>query len=107
MNYRPTRTAFLAAGVSAIATAAVPGAVQAQSAAPLSVGAGLIEPQAQAYYAQANGFFKARGRDATIVTSANAAATTAAVAGGTLQVGITSVLGLAQAIGSGLPFATF
>lgn len=71
------------------------------------VGAGLIEPQAQAYYARANGFFKQRGLDVTIVTSANGAATTAAVAGGTLQIGITSVLGLAQAVGRGLPFATF
>lgn len=107
MSYRPTRTVFLAAGASAFAAAAWPPALRAQIAAPLMVGAGLIEPQAQAYYARANGFFKARGLDVTIVTSANGAATTAAVAGGTLQVGITSVLGLAQAIGSGLPFATF
>jgi NitT/TauT family transport system substrate-binding protein len=76
-------------------------------ALPLTVGAGLIEPQAQAYYARANGFFKARGLDVDIVVSANGAATSAAVAGGSMQIGITSVLGLAQAVGRGLPFVTF
>jgi NitT/TauT family transport system substrate-binding protein len=107
MNDRSTRAMWLASGTSAVALAAIPLGGRAQSGAPLQVGAGLIEPQAQAYYARANGFFKQHGLDVDVVTSANGAATTAAVAGGTLQVGITSVLGLAQAVGRGLPFATF
>jgi NitT/TauT family transport system substrate-binding protein len=85
----------------------MPRLAKAQAAPALMVGAGLIEPQAQAYYARANGFFKQHGLDVDIVTSANGAATTAAVAGGSLQIGITSVLGLAQAVGRGLPFVTF
>ena len=39
-------------------------------AVPLAVGAGLIEPQAQAYYARANGLFKAHGLGVNIVVSA-------------------------------------
>jgi NitT/TauT family transport system substrate-binding protein len=106
MNDRFSRSTWLAAGGAAVLATAAPRIARAQ-AAPLTAGAGLIEPQAQAYYARANGFFKQRGLDVEVVTSANGAATTAAVAGGTLQVGITSVLGLAQAVGRGLPFVTF
>jgi NitT/TauT family transport system substrate-binding protein len=107
MNHRPTRMQWLASGASGVAAAAFPRLARAQNAGPLQVGAGLIEPQAQAYYARANGFFKQRGLDVVVVTSSNGAATTAAVAGGTLQIGVTSVLGLAQAVGRGLPFVTF
>lgn len=101
-----SRTAFLETGAAALALTALPLRAGAQSTA-IAVGSGLIEPQAQAYYARANGFFKQRGLDVDVVVSANGAATTAAVAGGSLQIGITSVLGLAQAVGRGLPFATF
>src|SRR5665213_2649669 len=106
MQNRISRSAWLASSAALCAAAALPHRAEAQSPS-LTVGAGLIEPQAQAYYARANGFFKARGLDVEIVTSSNGAATTAAVAGGSMQIGITSVLGLAQAIGRGLPFATF
>jgi len=103
------RAAWLAASAAVCAGAGLPRRAGAQVSplTPLTVGAGLIEPQAQAYYARANGFFKTRGLDVDVVTSANGAATTAAVAGGSMQIGITSVLGLAQAVGRGLPFVTF
>jgi NitT/TauT family transport system substrate-binding protein len=107
MNDRLSRSSWLASGAAAALLGTVPRKAVAQAVVPLTAGAGLIEPQAQAYYARANGFFKQRGLDVDVVTSANGAATTAAVAGGTLQVGITSVLGLAQAVGRGLPFVTF
>jgi NitT/TauT family transport system substrate-binding protein len=106
MHDRISRAAWLASSAAVCAGTAWPRPAGAQTAA-LTVGAGLIEPQAQAYYARANGFFKARGLDVDIVVSANGAATSAAVAGGSMQVGITSVLGLAQAVGRGLPFVTF
>jgi NitT/TauT family transport system substrate-binding protein len=106
MPDRFTRAAWLTSSAAFAAAAAVPRRTSAQSAA-LTVGAGLIEPQAQGYYARANGFFKARGLEVNVVTMSNGAATTAAVAGGTMQIGITSVLGLAQAVGRGLPFVTF
>jgi NitT/TauT family transport system substrate-binding protein len=101
-----SRAAALQAGAASVAAAMLPQRAFAQ-AAPITVGAGLIEPQAQAYYARANGFFKQRGLDIDVLTSANGAATTAAVAGGAMQIGTTSVLGLAQAIGRGLPFVSF
>lgn len=106
------RAAWLASSAAAITGAALPRRASAQTLPSqtlpsLIAGAGLIEPQAQAYYARARGFFKARGLDVTVVTSANGAATTAAVAGGAMQIGTTSVLGLAQAIGRGLPFVAF
>ena len=108
MHDRMSRATWLAASAAVCAGAALPCRAAAQAVpAPLTVGAGLIEPQAQAYYARANGFFKARGLDVNIIVSANGAATTAAVAGGSMQIGITSVLGLAQAIGRGLPFVSF
>jgi len=102
-----SRASWLCAGAAGIAAATLPLGSRAQVVPALTVGAGLIEPQAQAYYARANGFFKQHGLDVDVVTSANGAATTAAVAGGTLQIGTTSVLGLAQAVGRGLPFVTF
>ena len=108
MNDRLTRARWIASGAAAVAAASLPLAGRAQSAAaPLQVGAGLIEPQAQAYYARANGFFKQHGLDVTVVTSANGAATTAALAGGAVQKRNTNGVGLAQAVGRGLPFVTF
>jgi NitT/TauT family transport system substrate-binding protein len=101
-----SRSAALRAGASIVTAASLPLRAAAQSAT-LTVGAGLIEPQAQAYYARANGFFKQRGLDVEVIVSANGAATSAAVAGGAMQIGTTSVVGLAQAIGRGLPFVTF
>ena len=101
-----SRTAVLRTAAGALTAAALPLRAVAQ-AAPLTVGSGLIEPQAQAYYARAQGYFKQHGLDVNVIVSANGAATTAAVAGGSMQIGITSVLGLAQAVNRGLPFATF
>jgi NitT/TauT family transport system substrate-binding protein len=106
MHDRISRAAWIASSAALYAAVALPRPARAQ-APTLTVGSGLIEPQAQAYYARANGFFKVRGLDVEVVTSANGAATTAAVAGGSMQIGITSVLGLAQAVGRGLPFVTF
>ena len=102
-----SRGALLQSGAATLAAGAIPLRASAQQAPALVAGAGLIEPQAQAYYARANGFFKARGLDVEVLTSANGAATSAAVAGGAMQIGTTSVLGLAQAIGRGLPFVSF
>jgi NitT/TauT family transport system substrate-binding protein len=106
MRHFLSRSAFLATSTAALAAPMLPARADEQ-ATTLAVGSGLIEPQAQAYYARANGFFKQRGLDVDVVVSANGAATTAAVAGGAMQIGTTSVLGLAQAIGKGLPFVAF
>lgn len=105
MTYRPSRAAWLTStgGFAAACVAGFPARAGAQ-ATPLHVGAGLIEPQAEAYYARAQGFFKQHGLDVDLRTSQNGAATAAAVASGDLQIGVTSVLGFAQAREHGLPF---
>jgi NitT/TauT family transport system substrate-binding protein len=83
---------------------AVPLSVQAQTSAPLKVGSGLIEPQAEAYYAQEMGFFTKHGLDVAVQTLRNGAAIAAAVAGGEIQIGISNAVQLAQAHARGLPF---
>jgi NitT/TauT family transport system substrate-binding protein len=106
MSVQPSRAAWLAsaAGFAAASTlTSFPRPAAAQTAL-IHVGAGLIEPQAQAYYARAQGSFKQHGLDVELRTSQNGAATAAAVASGDLQIGVTSVLGFAQAREHGLPF---
>lgn len=83
---------------------AAPLSVRAQTSAPLKVGAGLIEPQAEAYYAQEMGFFAKHGLDVAVQTLRNGAAIAAAVAGGEIQIGISNAVQLAQAHARGLPF---
>jgi NitT/TauT family transport system substrate-binding protein len=99
-----TRGRFLASS-SAAALAALACPAIGAAAVPLRVGSALIEAQAQAHYALDMGFFKANNLDVEVVTSNNGAASAAAVAGGDLQIAVTSVLGLAQAVNRGLPFS--
>lgn len=86
------------------ATAAVgfPAIAVAQSK-PIRVGAGSIEAHAQAYYARANGFFTQNGLDVEVQTLRNGAAIAAAVIGGDLQLGVSSVLQLASGRGHNVP----
>ena len=72
--------------------------------ASLRVGAGKIEPQAEAYYALDGGFFKKYGLDVDLQTLQNAGITSSAVASGDLQVGTQTTLGIAQARQRGVPF---
>ncbi len=76
----------------------------AQETPLIKVGAGLIEPQAEAYYAQEMGFFKKHGLNVQVQTLRNGAAIAAAVAGGELQIGISNAVQLAQAHARNLPF---
>src|SRR6185312_12227128 len=76
----------------------------AQNAQTIKVGAGLIEPQAEAYYAAEMGFFKKHGLSVQVQTLRNGAAIAAAVAGGELHIGISNAVQLAQAHARNLPF---
>jgi NitT/TauT family transport system substrate-binding protein len=95
----------LIAGVAAAAAAAVSsGPAAAQTSNVLRVGAGKIEPQSEAYYALDGGFFKKFGLDVDVQTLLNAGITSSAVAGGDLQIGTQTTLGIAQARQRGVPF---
>jgi NitT/TauT family transport system substrate-binding protein len=85
------------------AATAYPAAAAAQSE-PVRVGAGLVEGQAQAYYAQDAGIFKKAGLNVEIQTMQSGAATASAVASGDIQFGASNVLTLGQAHLRGLPF---
>ena len=105
MNARHSRARFLASSAAlAAAGFGTLHAADAQTAVPLRVGSGLIEPHMQAHYAYDMGFFKKHGLDVEVQTMANGSASAAAVAGGDLKIGVTSLLGFAQAFKRGLPF---
>jgi len=70
----------------------------------LHVGAGNIDAHAEEYYARAQGLFQHNGLNVEIQKLRNGAAIASAVAGGSLQIGVSSVLQLAAGRGRGLPF---
>ena len=105
MNDRFSRASLLRSGTAAAAIAfAAPLRAGAQSLVPVRVGSGLIEPHMQAHYAYDLGLFKKHGLDVDVQTMPNGNASAAAVAGGDLKIGVTSLLGFAQAFKRGLPF---
>jgi NitT/TauT family transport system substrate-binding protein len=99
MNSRLKRPAWLASAAGFIAAPAF-----AQERPLIKVGAGLIEPQAQAYYARELGLFEKHGLNVQVQTLRNGAAIAAAVAGGELQIGVSNAVQLAQAHARSLPF---
>lgn len=76
----------------------------AAQASALTVGAGKIEPQAEAYYGADSGIFAQHGLNVEVKTLLNAGVTASAVAGGDVQIGIQTTLGIAQAHQNGVPF---
>jgi NitT/TauT family transport system substrate-binding protein len=102
-----TRHAWLA-GCAAIAAAA-PAVLRApiagaQGAPTIKIAAGQIDAQAEAYFAQDQGFFRDRGLDTSIATFRSGAAGAAAVAGHEVQIGVSNTLQLAQAHAHNVPF---
>jgi NitT/TauT family transport system substrate-binding protein len=95
-----TRAELLAAGA---AFAATPGI--ALGATQVKIGVNGNEGMAQAFYADDQGYFKARGVDDAITILRNGAAITAAVAGGDLDVGASNIISLAQAKARGVPIS--
>ncbi len=77
--------------------------VVAQSTPPLRVGATAVDCCAAAYYAQDAGFFQKQGLNVSLTTLNNGAAVAAAVASGTMDVGISTPMQIAQAVARGLP----
>ena len=101
-----SRRAFLAR--SASAAACVRGAsglrpALAQDAATLNIACIPSDIAGSAYYAADNGFFKKAGLNATFLGIANGAAITAAVLGGSADIGYSNVISLLLAHSRGLP----
>jgi NitT/TauT family transport system substrate-binding protein len=97
------RRSFLAGSAASIAFARV-GPVSAQTRVKLRIGATANDSFAEAYYAQDLGNFSRAGIDAEITTFANGAQVSTGVASGALDIGISSVITLANATLRGLPF---
>ncbi len=89
---------------SAAATVPLFGLPGAAQTAALKVAAGQIVEQSEAYFAADAGFFDKHGITASVSVFRGGAANAAAVAGGDMQVGVSSVLQLGQAVSHGLPF---
>jgi NitT/TauT family transport system substrate-binding protein len=81
---------------------AVSGRVSAQRAT-LRVGSVPADPFAEAYYAQDMGFFAKAGLDVEITNFSNGAGSTTAVAGGAIDIGISTVTMMANAALHGVP----
>jgi NitT/TauT family transport system substrate-binding protein len=98
-----SRGAFL--GASAAFSLAAVAPVLAQTALPkVRVGVTPAEVYAQAYYAADSGFFQKGGLDCTVETLNSGSAAANALLGGSLDVGITTTLLLANAIQRNVPF---
>jgi NitT/TauT family transport system substrate-binding protein len=100
-----SRRAFLARSAAAAAAMGALGtrAVSAQSLLTLNVAAIPSDIAGSAYYAADNGYFKKAGLDAQFLGITNGAAITAAVLGGSADIGYSNVISLAIAHTKGLP----
>jgi NitT/TauT family transport system substrate-binding protein len=95
---------LLTGAVAAAGAAALMRTAAAQTRAHLRIGATANDSFAEAYYAQDLGFFTRAGIDAEITTFANGAQVSTGVASGAIDIGISSVITLANATIRGLPF---
>jgi NitT/TauT family transport system substrate-binding protein len=93
------------AGVGAsVSAAALPRALSAQELTVLRCGATLDDAVTPALYAQSAGLFKAAGLDVQVQPFTSGGAMTAAVAGGSLEVGKSSLMALIAGHARGVPF---
>jgi NitT/TauT family transport system substrate-binding protein len=90
-------------GSMAALLCATTGTAAAQSS-QLNIAAGQIAPQGEAYFAADAGFFQNQGINPVLSVFRNGAANAAAVAGGDMQIGVSTVLQLGQARVHGVPF---
>ena len=97
------RFAVAAVAFGALVTAAVP-PVAAQTPTLLHVATGGKETDAEVFYAQDLGYFTKAGLNVDISVMQNGAAIGSAVASGSLQIGSSSTLIIANAQAKGLPF---
>jgi NitT/TauT family transport system substrate-binding protein len=86
-----------------LALLSLPPAASAQNA-PIKLGVGHVEANAQVFYAEALGLFQKHGLDVQVVQLRSGPAQAAAVASGDLQIGIGNLVSLASAHVHNLPF---
>src|ERR1700735_2258100 len=104
----PSRRAFLARAAAASAAAAAAGVpvlrpAFAQDALAVNIACIPSDIAGSAYYASDNGFFKKSGVNASFLGITNGAAITAAVLGGSADIGYSNVISLLLAHSRGLP----
>ncbi len=92
---------MMTAAATALVASRLP--VRAQSPVKLRAGGGVVESFSQGAYAAEMGFFTQAGLDVDLETLVNGSATTAAILGGALDVGITNGGSMANAYVRGLP----
>jgi NitT/TauT family transport system substrate-binding protein len=103
---RPTdlsRSAFLGA-VPLLGIAAATATAGAQTPPVLRVGAVPVDGFAEAYYARDMGFFDKAGLNVEITTFTNGSGATTAAAGGAIDIGISTVNAIANAVIHGIPY---
>ncbi|HXF34359.1 MAG TPA: ABC transporter substrate-binding protein [Candidatus Acidoferrales bacterium] len=98
-----SRGSLLAAGAGFLAAGALD-AASAQTSAPLKLGVGMVEANAQGYYGADAGFFKQARVNVEIQQMRAGTAIAAAIAGGSLQAGVSNVVSLGAAHQRGIPF---
>jgi NitT/TauT family transport system substrate-binding protein len=103
-----SRARFAAGTLGALAAASSSiGRGSADALPVVRVGINASDTYAEPFYASANGFFRDAGLDVQVVMLSNTAATASALAGGSLDVGISSLTSIAQGHERGLPFTAF
>jgi NitT/TauT family transport system substrate-binding protein len=108
IGLRLSRARFVTATTGALAAASLPRLRSSADPLPVvRVGINASDTYAEPFYAEAGGFFKDAGLDVQVVMLSNTAATASALAGGSLDVGISSLTSIAQGHERGLPFAAF
>lgn len=99
-----SRAGFLGA-LPVVAAAALP--ARGQNAPTIRIGANPNDPYAEPYYALDGGIFAKAGLSVEISTFPNGGPIVSAVAGGSLDVGLSNPPQLAEAIEHGVPFGFF
>jgi NitT/TauT family transport system substrate-binding protein len=98
------RSWLVASAAAALSTIALPREAASQAAPAIRIGTSPAEAYAQPFYAQDAGFFQRAGLNVDVQLLANGATVSAAVAGGALDFGVSTIVSLANAITRGVPF---
>jgi NitT/TauT family transport system substrate-binding protein len=93
--------------IGALTAAASTGRASAQARIPLRVGCVPVDSFAQAYFAREMGFFQRAGFDVDITTFTNGSGSANAIAGGAIDIGISTVTAMANATIHGVPLSYF
>jgi NitT/TauT family transport system substrate-binding protein len=91
-------------GAAALSVAALPYRGSAQSAPLVRIGISPAETYAQPLYGREAGIFTKDGLNVEVVVLSTGAAVSSALAGGSVDIGVSTVVNIANAITRGIPF---